>query len=245
MPTQTEQIVVELKAVLRAQKLTYADVARHLEISEASVKRLFSKGQISLDRLEQICDLAGLRLPELVARIDEQPARVTQLGLEQEKQLLADEKLLLVTFMVLNGWSIERIVSVFRIDSFEVTRKLAQLDRMGFIDLLPDNRIRRRIARNFSWKKNGPVQRYFESDIKRDFLASRFAKVTEHLRFVGGLISKDSVLRLHKRIDQLCDELDDCIQADSDLPVAEKMGVGGVFALRPWELPAFTRLRRE
>ena len=245
MSSQTEQIVVQLKAVLRAQKLTYADVAKHLDISEASVKRLFSKGQLSLDRLEQICNLAGLRLPELVARIDEQPARVTQLSLEQEKQLLADEKLLLVTFMVLNGWSIERIVSVFAIDRFEVTRKLAQLDRMGFIDLLPDDRVRRRIARNFSWQKNGPVQRYFESEIKRDFLASRFTDSTEHLRFVGGLISRDSVLRLHRRIDQLCDELDDCIQGDADLPVEEKMGVGGVFALRPWELPAFTRLRRD
>ena len=38
--------------------------------------------------------------------------------------------------------------------------------------------------------------------------------------------------------------LDEYIQADADLPLDEKLGVGAVFAIRPWELPAFRDLKR-
>jgi len=39
---QRTQIVAELKRALRARGLTYAHVAKHLQLSEASVKRLFA-----------------------------------------------------------------------------------------------------------------------------------------------------------------------------------------------------------
>ena len=51
---QRIQIVAELKRALRARGITYAQVARHLELSEASVKRLFAAGDFSLERLDRI-----------------------------------------------------------------------------------------------------------------------------------------------------------------------------------------------
>ena len=100
------------------------------------------------------------------------------------------------------------------------------------------------VGRHFSWRKNGPVECFFEAEVKRDFLDSRFAARGDHLRFVGGLISRDSILRMHGAIDKLTAQLDEFIQADLDLPTDEKLGIGAVFALRPWELPAFRDLRR-
>jgi len=49
---QRTQIVAELKRALRARGLTYAQVAKHLQLSEASVKRLFAAGDLSLERLK-------------------------------------------------------------------------------------------------------------------------------------------------------------------------------------------------
>ena len=48
---QTRELVAALKTELKAQGKTYADVAAALELSEASVKRIFSQQNFSLERL--------------------------------------------------------------------------------------------------------------------------------------------------------------------------------------------------
>ena len=81
---QRTQIVAELKRALRGRGVTYAHVAKHLALSEASVKRLFAAGDFSLERLDRICELAGLELSELVEQMHQQatPVRQLTLGLE-------------------------------------------------------------------------------------------------------------------------------------------------------------------
>jgi hypothetical protein len=60
-------MVAELKRALRERGLTYAAIARPLGLSLATVKRLFARGDFSLERFERICELAGLGLRELRA----------------------------------------------------------------------------------------------------------------------------------------------------------------------------------
>src|SRR5690554_7972479 len=76
---QTSAIVSELKRQLRAHGLTYQDVAQALELSEASVKRLFSDRQFSLKRLDQICGLMGMEITDLVRKLAPEP-RVEKIG---------------------------------------------------------------------------------------------------------------------------------------------------------------------
>lgn len=242
--SQIRLIVGALKQTLRAQKITYAAVATAIGMSEASVKRMFSRASFTLERLEQISAMAGVRVSELARMAEEQPEPVTALAPDQERELLADQKLLLVTFMVLNGWGVDQIVETFAIEELEVIRKLAQLDRLGMIELLPGNRIRRLVARNFSWRKAGPVTAWFEREVKKDFLDHRFDGPDQYQRFMGGLMSRDSVRRMHQAMNELIRTFDDLVQADTDLDLDAKIGVGAVFALRPWEAPAFRALRR-
>lgn len=49
--SQTHALIQALKKQLRAQGKTYADVADLLELSEASVKRLFATESFTLQRL--------------------------------------------------------------------------------------------------------------------------------------------------------------------------------------------------
>lgn len=241
---QTRTLIDTLKRVLRSQKITYAAVARHLDLSEASVKRLFSRYSFSLDRLEQICDLARISVSELVELAQQRPEPLTALTPNQEEQLLADPRLLLVAFMVLNDWTADQICSTFEVSIHEVVQRLARLDRLGMIELLPGNRVRKLVARNFTWRSNGPVQTWFETEVKKDFLNSHFAGDTDHLRFLGGRLGQESLARMGMAIDRLTREFDDLVQADAELPHDQKVGVGAVFAIRPWELPTFRALRR-
>jgi transcriptional regulator with XRE-family HTH domain len=139
---QRTQIVAELKRALRARGLTYAQVAKHLQLSEASVKRLFAAGDLSLERLDLICELAGLELSELVEEMQRQATPINQLTLAQEQEVVADSKLFLMTWLVLNRWQLDDIVRVYDFTRREALRYLIKLDRLRIIELQPDNRTR-------------------------------------------------------------------------------------------------------
>jgi len=64
--SQTQALIKELKAQLKAHRKTYEDVAVHLQLSHASIKRLFSEGNISLLRLDSICDMLNITLADLM-----------------------------------------------------------------------------------------------------------------------------------------------------------------------------------
>lgn len=66
----SDHLFAVLKQRLKAQGLSYCKVA-HLQVSESSVKRMFSKCNISLECLVQICELLNLSLAELTREAEE------------------------------------------------------------------------------------------------------------------------------------------------------------------------------
>jgi hypothetical protein len=170
---------------------------------------------------------------------------LTELTPEQEEALLADPKLLLMMYLLLNGWPLAEITSTFAIDEPEAERLLIRLHRARIIELLPFNRVKLLTARNFTWRKNGPVQKFFTRDVTREFLDSSFAGPGEQMRFVAGLLSPTSLAQLQQSLDRLAREFDELVRRDATLPLAERRSSSAVFALRPWEFSGFAALRRK
>lgn len=93
--SESHNLIKELKRQLKLSGIHYVDVAKHLGLSEGSVKRLLAEGsQISLDRLERICQLIGLEMAELFKLSAARNKGLESLTLEQEKQLVDDKGLL-------------------------------------------------------------------------------------------------------------------------------------------------------
>lgn len=99
-------------------------------------------------------------------------------------------------------------------------------------------------ACNFAWRKDGPIQRFFSERVLPEFLSTRFDRPGEHMRFVGGMLSRASILKLHEAMDVLAHQFDDMVRKELDLPTAERYGVSLLIGLRPWEFSEFTKLRR-
>lgn len=60
--SQTNHLIKTLQRCLRAKGVTYRDVAGALDLSESSIKRLFSEKTFSVQRLEDICRYLDLSL---------------------------------------------------------------------------------------------------------------------------------------------------------------------------------------
>jgi len=243
--SQTILLVDTLKKLLRERRITYADVAAKLHLSEANVKRMFSRQHFTLVRLEAICDMVGADLNYLTTRMQESTMVLDALSEENEQELVSDVKLLLVAQLLMNCWEYEDIITTYLIDEFEATRLLARLDRLGIIDLLRGNRVKTKLSRDFQWIHNGPVFRFFERNVAGDFFNCKFApKAGELLVFMAGMLTRHSNLHLQDSMHRLAREFDELSKKDGKLPPEDTFGTGMVLAMRPWELSIFAELRR-
>lgn len=240
---QASQLLQTLKRLLRARGITYAHIAARLDMSESSVKRLFARQEFSLQRLESVCGLLDMELSELAVLAGQDQQRLQMLSEQQEAELVADIGLLLVAISVLNQWPPRRIVETYRLSESELTLHLLRLDKLGLIELRAGNRVRLKLARDFSWRPQGPIQRFFADHVRDDFFATRFQEPGEQLLFVHGMLSPAANARLQARLRRVVQEFNE-LHGDSLEAGDEREGCSLLLALRPWEPEVFARLRR-
>ena len=238
-------LVDALKRVLKARGLTYADIARELDLSEASVKRIFSKRDFTLERIDEVCRLAGIDFADLARTAFEQSSAAQQLTVEQEEAVVSDPALLLVALCAVNHWTFDEIASTYDLSPAELTRCLARLDRHRIVELAPGNRIRPLIGGGFAWRPGGPIQRYFQARIQDEYLASAFDKPDEVFLFVSGMLSHASRAELIARMRRVARDFAAQHRDDLALPLARRFGTSLLVAMRAWEPRAFRTRRRE
>ena len=238
------KLVDALKRMLKGRGITYAGVALGLGLSEASVKRMFSRRDFTLQRLEEVCRIASIEFGELAQEVTGEEAGMMHLTVEQEEEIVSDPKLMLVAFCAVGHWTLQQIVDTYDISRTECIRYLARLDRRKIIELLPGNRIRPLISRTFSWLPDGPIQRYFRSRVESEYLSSRFDRPGELFLFVSGMLSRGSTAELIARMRRVAGDFGDLHGADRSLPMAERHGTSLLLAIRPWEPRAFRAIRR-
>lgn len=243
--SQTVALVQALKRALKAKGLTYATVAVRMNLSENSIKRLFATCSFSIERLEKICAMADMEISDLVQLMQEDSRRIAMLTEEQEQEIAANIKLLLVATCVLDRWTAQEILATYKLTEHECTKLLAKLDRLKVIELLPKNRVRIIVAKNFKWRPSGPIQQFFQSTVQPNFFDSDFQQPGEKLLFSSGMLSRASNAIMMKKLERLAAEFNELHNADIGLPLNERFGTSMVVAMRTWEFGAFRKLRRQ
>jgi transcriptional regulator with XRE-family HTH domain len=238
------EIVVELKLALRERGLTYADVARQLHLSIATVKRLFSRGDLSLERVDRVCELLGIELSGIVERALEHRTPQNQLTAAQEREITADPKLFMLTWLILGRTPYEDIMKLYRFSAAEAQRYLIKLDRLKVIELQPGNRVRLLVNPRFSWIRGGPVQHYIHQKPLKEFFTSRFSESSDEFFFHGDAVSEAGFTQLRRVLQNSARECMEILERDRS-GAKERCGAAFVLALRPWEYSGFLEWRRD
>ncbi len=242
---QTDALVGALKSVLKARGFSYARLASGLGLSEASVKRVFAERSFTLDRFDKICALVGIEITDLARMVAHESDSPSQLSVEQETKLVADARLLLVAVHALNHWSLEEMVETYKFTKAECVKLLLRLDKLGIIDLLPNNKIRVRVARNFAWIAGGPIQQYFRAQLQNDFFRSRFDQGGEQMLMISGMLSRASNAAIQNHMRRLSAEFSDLHHQDLELPLSERFGTSLILAVRPWTPESFKQFQKQ
>jgi AraC-like DNA-binding protein len=237
------RIVEAVKATLRARGVTYATLAGQLGVSEATVKRMFSRGSFTLARTEEILALLDIDLHELARLAREGAAAPAELSHEQELALARDERLLSVFWLIQNRWSFADILAAFSISRAELTGAFARLDRLSLISWGAGERARLRVRRDFRWRDGGPVKKAYGRRVMREFLEARFKAPLELLRFESRILSAESAAMLKRRLERLIGEFNELAEADTAAG-SRRVGMALLAACRPWEFSVVNALKR-
>ena len=240
----TADLVTALKKELKSAQMTYAQLAQALGMAESSVKRMLAKGDMPLSRIDAICRVLRLDFADLARRVADSQPLLQELLPEQERAVVADKKLLLMAICVLSQWTLEQITASYRLTEAEGIQYLAQLDRIGIIELRPLNRYRLKLAKTFRWRAHGPVMHYFREHALLDYFAGSFDGPGEGVLLVHGAISRSLASSFMERMQRVAQDFAQQHLADQKLPDREREGYTLLLAARRWEFEAFARMRR-
>ena len=240
----TADLVLALKRELKSAQMTYADLARALGMAESSVKRMLAKGDMPLSRIDAICRALKLDFAELARRVADAQPLLAELTEAQEKAVVADKKLLLAAICVLSQWTLEQITSAYRMSEAECITYLAQLDRIGIIELKPLNRYRLKLAKTFRWRPHGAVMDYFRENALLDYFKGGFNHHGEGMLLVHGAISRSLAPSFMERMQKVAQDFAQQHQTDQKLEGKDREGYTLLLAMRSWEFEAFSLLRR-
>ena len=242
---QVAALVEALKSALKSSRMTYANVAAGMGLSESSVKRKFSRHEFSLSEIDRICTLCSMDISDLVKLMEQQHGRLHALTVDQEREIAADIGLLVVTVCVLNRWSFDNIIEFYVFEELELVQMLARLDRLRLIELQPNNRIKLLVAPNFGWLPNGPIEQVFLKVIQQDFFAARFGQEDHELIVLNGMLAPASNAEFRKKMERLAREFELLNQEDTGETFETRRGYTVVLALRDWRYQGFADLLRD
>jgi transcriptional regulator with XRE-family HTH domain len=232
--TETKNLINTLKIVLKSKGITYNDIAEQLKISTPSVKRVFSEGTFTLDRLEKICSISGISISELVKMNQSTKNTGPQyLTLEQEEFLAQNPKCFAYYNHLKHGVTVLELTKKYNLDDKQTTYFLSTLEKNKLIERLPKDKIRLLESNETIWRENGPLREAFLKRAKKEFFDSEFNEEHSHMRFKLCGLSQSTIKKLHKKFDKIAKEVLQTSDLENDLDVDRNM-VGVVLAVRPW-----------
>ena len=118
-------LVRAIKTRLKTQGISYRELGKLIGVSEPTVKRDLARGNFSLQRLDRICDALGISVTELIQPADS--ACLTELSEQQEQSLATDPQALVITYLIVNDWKFDEIVSIFQLTENQLVHVLLKL----------------------------------------------------------------------------------------------------------------------
>ena len=233
---ESRLMVAALKRCLKMRGVTYKDLARSMNLSESSVKRLFASNGLSLQRFEQVCEVIGLSIFDIGEMVREENTVESshRLSVDQEQALADDVNLLIGFHLVLNGWEFDQIKNAFIWSEPEVIKVLTTLDKLKLISLLPENKIQTLTAHNIRWRKKGPIRKKHQQTAFGEFLNDGFTKEEQFLDFEVLELSPASMTILKRKMEILLREVNELAKMDFSLERGTKQSIGVLLAVRPW-----------
>lgn len=234
--SQSVEFMNALKKLLKLKGIVYQDLAEGLELSLPSIKRLFSTGDISLNRLDKICEIAGIDFTDLLKLMELTKDKSASHLTEEQENFLSENLHATAYFeLLVIGYSPKRIQEEYGLTQAQSHKHLRALDRHKLIEWLPKDKVRLKVNDMIRLRPDSKLTRILKEKGVKSFLNHDFKGELCYQEFMTFMASKESIKKLNSRLSTLLKEI-----AQEGL-MEGKAGIEGesaaVFAsVRPWRL---------
>lgn len=241
--SQSLHLIETLKSVLKSQNITYKQIAKHLKLTEAGVKKALNSESIALERVEKIAMMTGHSLLDVLKLSEEQNTqKQLVLNLEQENCLAQDEGLFVSYHAALSGYSFEQVLENFIFSATDLERYWLQLEEMGLLRMVNPRQIILKSVLNPLWIDGGPLLKKYSAKLAKEFVVDGIENGRSYKRFLRGGISEQAFDLFVTKMQQLEHEF-----AQHALPSTSK-GVKTMalyHCIRPWKFSVIEKYRRK
>ncbi|MGE4132664.1 MAG: helix-turn-helix domain-containing protein [Bdellovibrionales bacterium] len=200
-------VVGALKKVLRQKGMTYQELGRELDMSEAGVKKMFQKGDLSVGRLVRICELLKIHPDALLKSARQKPVHPIRLTRDQCDFFLTNNSHFFYFLrLVYDQLTPHDIAKEYGLSEQENWAYLKKLDDLGLIQLGKASKVR--VIKNVPLAIDTRAHPGFEA--LRRKMAQRFLtrvcqseKERRPIKFSSFRLSPDRTEQLHRDVERL------------------------------------------
>ncbi len=233
----TKQVVHALKKVLKAKGISYKELAKKLDLSEPSIKRIFSEEDFSLSRLEKICEAIGMNFFELMqAALSSTAINRQELSVEQEEFLCRSSDNFTFFHLLLQGETVQSICKKHAITDVKKTKILLELEKAGLLELHTENKVKLLVSRSIRWIPDGPLKRKNGDRLRNQFFQSTFKEPDELLRMVSTRLSLATQVIIQRKTKQLIREIEEMCSLEDNTDDLPDKAFNILIAYRPMKM---------
>lgn len=131
-------LCLEIKRLIRASDLTYAMLAKKMNVSVSGLKKILSKDDMPTSRLVEFCEHLDISLTDLVKVTETQNFIDIEFTDKQQKSFENDYRIFLFYwFLVYERRSLDEILAIMHLNASAVENFLIKLDKLDLITYLP------------------------------------------------------------------------------------------------------------
>lgn len=234
--SQSVEFMNALKKLLKMKGIVYQDLADALELSLPSVKRLFSTGDISLNRLDKICEISGIEFTDLLKLMDLSKSKFhSELTLEQEDFLSENPKAMAYLELLFLGLTPKKIQEEYNLTQNQSHKLLGSLDKHGLIEWQPGDKVKLMIRDMIKLRVDSKIGVILREKAVKSFINNDFKGEISFHEFMTFKASSESVKKLNTKLRALFMEYaqEGILEAQAGIEVEAMALYTGV---RPWRL---------
>lgn len=238
--TVSQNILSIVKERLNASEMTIAQFSKKIETSEATVKRIFSGGTCTLEKLDKICKVLNLDLAD-IGDIDRQRNldRNAFFTKEQEELFAKYEFIFCFFYAILEVQNVKDIRRKFTFTQDEIEVSLEKLSNLNLILQDKNDRIKVLIPKTVKWIPGGLLEEKYKKVINQEFFDHDFEEKNSGLSMVSVPFSTASLEKVKQSSRSMIKDFLLHIDDKNISTKSERLWL--VVAHRPWNFSLYKK----
>ena len=142
----------ELKDLIKQQGYSYKTLSKELGMSESGFKKLINSDDCSLQKIEKITNIIGIRLMDLFSAIEEQHLVEKKFTSQQEEFFTSKrEGFLLYWLLVYERRELQEAQELLRLDAKKGASLLRKMDSLNLLKVLAGDKLRLPQPQGIKW----------------------------------------------------------------------------------------------